>query len=137
MKEQSIYIFGNGNLAFVNFMEQYCSKIVEQCILPQVNFMVCEFRGADMLAMELLKNHSASVTILHVGKTPRYFPDKFRTYCSEWKLVGGFLNDEERDNYAIENCTAFIARDYNSDKNKITATAKNIARLLGMGKIQL
>lgn len=135
----NIYIFGNGNISFPDFKKHY-----EQIIQPYldddaISFSVGDFRGADTLAMELLKCATPNVTVYHVGDKPRYLPDKFNTQVGHWTILGGFKNDAERDMAAIENCTHFIAIDFNSDSQRKSGTLKNIevCRELGKGELKM
>lgn len=133
----NIYIFGNGNISFTQFKEHYESVINEYIDLKNVNFLLCDFRGVDVLAMEVLKCDSANVSVYHIGENPRYLSDKFRTKVSSWKLIGGFENDEHRDSEVIKNYTHFIAIDFNSDSNRKSGTQKNIELCEKLGKIRL
>lgn len=81
--------------------------------------------------MEFLKCISANVTIYHIGNKPRYIPDKFKTNVGEWTFIG----DKERDNTAIDNCTHFLAYDFNSNATRKSGTHKNIEICLSKNKI--
>lgn len=131
-----VYIFGNGNISYKNFFLQYELPIFD-LVVKDAHFIVCDFRGADILAIELLKTETGNVSLYHIGDKPRYFPDKFKTKVSQWKLVGGFSSNEERDNAAIDSCTHFLAIDFNSDRKRESGTKKNIERCLELGKISL
>lgn len=137
IEAMKIYVFGNGNICFAEFKDKYESEIVKCASNDSASFLLCEFKGVDTLAMELLKCLSANVSIFHVGERPRYFPDKYKTKASQWALVGGFGSDEERDGEAIKQCTHFLAFDYNSDKKRTSGTQKNIALCEALGKIRL
>jgi len=133
-----IYVFGNGNISFDDFRQHYeqpITKILKD--QPGVTFLVCEFRGTDVLTLEFLKSKTANVEVFHVGERPRYFPDKFKTESGSWKINGGYKNDEERDHAALNQCTHFIAKDFNSDEKRKSGTKKNIEHCLASGKIQL
>ncbi len=133
----NIFIFGNGNLSFkefVNYYEEIINKYIDQ---KDIAFLLCDFRGVDTLAMEVLKCHAANVSVYHIGDKPRYLPDKYKTKVSSWKIIGGFENDEERDEEALKNCTNFIAIDINSDAKRKSGTLKNIELCESMGKIRL
>jgi hypothetical protein len=133
----NIYIFGNGNTSFADFKTYYETVINRYVDNADVNFLLCDFKGVDTLAMEVLKCTTANVHIYHVGDKPRYLPDVFRTKVSNWTIVGGFANDASRDAVAIEKCTHFIAIDFNSDAKRKSGTLKNIERCEVLGKIRL
>ncbi|MFB9079482.1 hypothetical protein ACFFLS_06315 [Flavobacterium procerum] len=133
----NIYIFGNGNISFDDFRKHYETVILKYFDQNDVNFLVCDFKGTDTLAMELLKCNTPNVSVFHIGERPRYMVDKFKTKAGSWKIIGGFENDEQRDAAVIENCTHFIAVDFNSDQKRKSGTQKNIERCEQLGKIRL
>lgn len=133
----NIYIFGNGNISFNDFKKYYESVITKYAALENTSFLLCDFKGVDVLAMEVLKCTSPNVSVYHIGERPRYLSDKFKTKVSSWKLIGGFENDEQRDAEAIQNCTHYIAIDFNADANRISGTQKNIDHCEKMNKIKL
>ena len=54
-----LYIFGNGNLSFADFVQRYQSPLAS--IREQVaRFIVCDSRGADTLPMEYLKTETGT-----------------------------------------------------------------------------
>ena len=132
-----VYIFGNGNIKFPDFEELYLKPIKNALLEKEVSFILCDFRGTDTLAMEFLKHATQHVTVVHIGERPRYMPDKYRTKVSQWQVVGGFEDDSSRDAYAIEECTHFIATDFNSNEKRKSGTLKNIERCLELGKVRL
>lgn len=133
----NIYIFGNGNLSFEDFKVHYEAVLLRFKDQQDVNFSLCDFRGVDVLTMEFLKCVSPNVTVYHVGERPRYFPDTYNTKAGQWKLLGGFAGDAERDGAAINACTHFIAIDFNSDAKRKSGTQKNIEHCLALGKTRL
>lgn len=130
-----VFLFGNGNLSFQVFTETYAT-VIDECIDKGASFIVCDFRGTDTLVMEYLKCRCNDVTVYHVGEKPRYFPDKFRTFAGNWKMVGGFCSDVERDTAAMENCTHFYAMDFNTDDKRVSGTRQIIDKLSGSGKVK-
>lgn len=132
-----LYIFGNGNLSFEDFLKHYVPVLDSLDWTQNPGFVLGEFRGTDTLALEYLKTRTAQVTVLHVGERPRYLPDKYKTKVSQWTIKGGFSSDEARDAEAIEACTHFLGIDFNSNEKRISGTRKNIDRLREMGKIEL
>lgn len=133
----NIYIFGNGNLSFEDFKIHYEAVLLRLKDKQGLNFLLCDFRGVDALTMEFLKCVSSNVTVYHVGEKPRYFPDTYKTKASQWKVLGGFDSDAERDGAAIQACTHFIAIDFNSDAKRKSGTQKNIEQCVALGKIRL
>jgi hypothetical protein len=132
-----VYVFGNGNTSFEDFQKEYVSILKDLEYNENLSFVLGDFRGIDTLIMEYLKTKTRNVTVFHVGNKPRYFPDKFKTYTKDWKLKGGFKTDLKRDNAAINECTHFLAEDYNSDENRKSGTLKNIERSQLLNKIRL
>lgn len=132
-----VYITGNGNLSFEDFLKYYVSALDALDWTSDPEFILGEFRGTDTLALEYLKTRSAKVTVLHVGDRPRYFPDKYKTKASQWVVKGGFSSDEARDLYAIEACTHFLGIDFNTNEKRTSGTRKNIDRLRELGKTEL
>ncbi len=132
----NIYIFGNGNISFSDYKIHYEAILNYYLNNKNVHFIVCDFRGVDTLTMEVLKCSTDKVSIYHVGEQPRYLPDKFRTKVSSWKIFGGFTSDAQRDLAAINNCTHFIATDFNTDNKRESGTKKNIELCEKLGKIK-
>ena len=132
-----VYIFGNGNISFDDFEEFYLNPLKGLVTDKQVSYIICDFRGVDTLAMEYLKSTCQNVTIAHIGERPRYIPDKYRTKVSQWNIVGGFEDDQSRDQFAIDQCTHFIARDFNSNEKRKSGTLKNIELCKSLGKIEI
>jgi len=121
-----IYVFGNGNISFADFIHYYQQPLSSYLSNNKVSFSVGDYKGVDTLVMELLKRESSHVTVYHVGERPRYLPDKYKTKVSSWKLIGGFDTDEARDLAAIESCSHYLAVDFNSDEQRKSGTLKNI-----------
>jgi hypothetical protein len=133
----NIFIFGNGNISFPDFIQYYEKPLGQWISQESTEFTVCDFRGADTLVMELLKCETPQVTVYHIGERPRYIPDKYKTKVSQWKLEGGYENDELRDMAAIENCTHFLAVDFNSNEKRKSGTQKNIELCEALNKIRI
>lgn len=133
----TIYIFGNGNISLSEFIAHYQRPLEPFVKDPDYHFILCDFRGTDTLMMEWLKTETHRVKIYHIGEKPRYMPDKYKTQVSQWKCVGGFENDESRDKAAIEECTHFLAVDYNSNAKRKSGTLKNIEACISLGKIPI
>jgi len=131
-----VFVFGNGNIPFYSFMGDY-EDYLRRLIGEDVHFIVCDFRGVDTLTMEYLKTETENVSVYYIGEKPRYLPDKFNTKVSKWGNKGGFKSDSERDLAAIEDCTHFLATDFNSDNKRVSGTKKNIDMCLSLGKIPI
>lgn len=121
---KKIYVSGNGNVTWENFHQFYIEPL-KKLNLSEYEFIIGDFSGTDTLMMEFLKDKSENVTILHVGKKPRYFANLFKTKAEEWKIIGGFTSDYERDQFGIEHCTHFLAADFNTDEKKKRDTKKH------------
>lgn len=131
-----VYIFRNGNLSFNDYMFYYKNAIDKLLEMDNAHFVVCDFKGVDTLTMEVLKCATPNVTVLHIGEKPRYAPDKYKTKASQWKFIGGFQSDAERDAMAINMCTHFLAHDINSNENRKSGTLTNIENCLKENKIR-
>ncbi len=132
-----VFIFGNGNLSFDDFLNYYANTLIPFVKREDVHFILCDFRGVDTLMMEFLKCQTSHVTVYHIGEKPRYAPDKFNTHVGNWNFIGGFSSDKERDLQAIDECTHFLAYDFNSDSQRKSGTQKSIELCLERNKIFL
>jgi len=133
---KKIYVSGNGNVTWENFHQFYIEPL-KKLNLSEFEFIIGDFSGTDTLMMEFLKDKSENVTILHVGKKPRYFANSFKTMTGKWKIIGGFTSDYERDLFGIEHCTHFLAADFNTDEKRKSGTLKNIEKCLNLNKIAI
>jgi len=133
----NLYVFGNGNLAFSDFLSYYVPVLNLVLEIKDHQFLVCDFRGTDTLVMEFLKSRTQNVTVFHIGERPRYLPDRYRTDVSKWRLSSSFLSDRTRDDAAIAACDHFLAFDANSTEARVSGTAQNIARCLELGRVRL
>jgi hypothetical protein len=132
--ENSLFIFGNGNSSFEIFCNEYI-PILDKAIKDNYNFILCDFRGIDVLCMEYLKNKTNKVTIYHIGIKPRYLPDLYKTKVSSWKLNSNHLDDYSRDMLAINDCSHYFGIDYNSNTDRQSGTLKNLINLKNKNKI--
>lgn len=131
-----IFICGNGNISYDDFNNYYLTKLKHH-VDKYNSFIVGDFRGTDTLIMEYLKTLTPNVEVCHLYERPRYLPDKFKTYVSNWNITGGFKTNEERDLYMINKCTHFLAIDQNSDNKRKSGTLKNRERCRIENKIEL
>jgi len=132
-----IYVFGNGNLSYQSFKEEYINALEKNLFSTDHSFILGDFRGVDTLMMEYLKTETANVNVLHIGESPRYLPDKYKTKVSSWTVIGGFEDDDARDLYAINECTHYLAVDKNTNDKRKSGTLKNIERCEARGKTRL
>ena len=119
------FISGHGDLTFEEFIENY-KPLIDAALIENHLFVLCDFRGCDVLAMEYLKNKTSNVIILHCFDKPRYYPEAYNLHSSDWTLTGGFRCDIARD------MTATSLTDYDiawvrKGRDK-SGTAKNIKR---------
>jgi hypothetical protein len=133
----NIFIFGNGNISFEDFLVYYINPTNKILKLHTPSFTICDFRGTDTLMMEFLKFQTPNVTLLHIGDKPRYLPDKYKTKVNNWQLVGQFTSDEQRDTFGINSCTHFLAHDFNSTHQRKSGTSVNIDSCNSKGKISI
>lgn len=89
------FISGHGDLTQFEF-DKYYVPVLDDILVSDrdAEFVVGDFQGADTMAQDYLKeklSDPSKLTVYHMGRFPRY--------CSttEFKLVGGFSSDEERD----------------------------------------
>jgi len=134
---RKIFIFGNGNLSFEDFLQHYVPVLEQTCDDPDTEYLLCEFRGVDILALEWLKCKTPRVTLFHMNNRPRYLPDQFRTHVNEWTIKGGYQSNLERDLAALHACTHFLGIDFNTDKFRKSGTQKNIETCLKLKKTRL
>jgi hypothetical protein len=134
--DKTIFICGNGNISFEKFYDFYINKLKLHIDINN-SFIVGDFRGTDTLILEYLKTLTPNVEVCHLFERPRYLPDKFNTYVSDWKITGGFKTNAERDLYMINKCTHFLAYDQNSDMNRKSGTLKNIETCKRLNKYEL
>jgi hypothetical protein len=111
--------------------------LIENELIDRAEFLLGDFRGVDTLMMEYLKTKTSKVTVLHIGEKPRYAPDRYKTKVSSWTFVGGFQDDQSRDEEAIKNCTHYLAIDRNSNDSRKSGTMRNLERCEALGKIAL
>lgn len=131
-----LYIFGNGNLSFDEFMTLYGS-VLKGVDVDNTHFIVCDFCGVDTLTMEFLKCVATNMSVYHRGKRPRYLPDNYKTKVGNWTLIGGFDSDSARDAAATLACTHFLAHDFNSNDERRSGTLINIENCLALEKTRV
>jgi hypothetical protein len=132
-----IYIFGNGHTSYKDFEALYLIQLEKLIMIENIEFIVCDFKGIDTLVMEYLKTESTQVKICHIGERTRYTPDKYKTKVSQWNFLGGFIDDEDRDAYAIKECSHFLAFDFNSNVKRKSGTLNNIEMCESLKKIRI
>ncbi|NIG56722.1 hypothetical protein [Chitinophaga sp. Cy-1792] len=132
-----VFICGNGNLSFPDYIKYYQGYISKLLQAGNPHFILGDFRGVDTLTMEMLKCATPNVTLLHMGKFPRYMPDKFRTMADQWEIIGGFQSNYDRDMAAIDLCTHFLAIDFNTDHKRKSGTLINIETCRSKNKMDV
>jgi len=133
---RKIYVFGNGNISWDKFHSIYIEPL-KQFDFSECEFLIGDFTGTDTLMMEFLKDKTSKVTVVHLNEKPRYIANTFNTKAKNWKRIGGFKSDKERDQYAISECNHFLAVDFNSDDKRKSGTQKNIEKCFSLGKIKI
>ncbi len=134
---QNIFVFGNGNLSFDDFIYFYEPVLEQYCDLNDSQFLIGDFRGVDTLCMEWLKCRTSRVSVYHLGHRSLYRPDQFNTYTSEWTFNGHFNTNLSRDLAMVDACTHFLGFDFNSNSRRTSGTYKNIQACLRKNKIRL
>lgn len=128
-KEEDIsntyFISGHRDITETEFEINYASKL--DAIVannPDARFVVGDYQGVDIMAqnylLDVLNIDPSKITVYHMFDKPRNVNPKVTN------LIGGFLNDEERDSEMTRASVEDIAvvRDY----NKLSGTAINILR---------
>jgi hypothetical protein len=117
------FISGHGTLNFEDFIEHYI-PFIDEALTKGYGFIIGDFNGCDTLAQEYLKDKTSSVTICHCFKNPRYKVNKYGLKSNDWKYIGGFNTDDERDSYMTKNSDYDIAISFKEN----SGTEKNIKR---------
>jgi hypothetical protein len=86
----TVFISGHLDLTAEEFDTHYRPHIDNFLLMPLITFVIGDARGTDRLAQEYLASKEASVTVYHMFSNPRNNVGNFKT-------VGGFSSDEERD----------------------------------------
>lgn len=128
-KEEDIsntyFISGHRDITETEFEINYASKL--DAIIannPDARFVVGDYQGVDIMAqnylLDVLNIDPSRITVYHMFDKPRNVNPKVTN------LIGGFLNDEERDSEMTRASAEDIAvvRDY----EKLSGTAINILR---------
>lgn len=118
-------ISGHGNLTLEEWLQHYRPKI-DDALQQQAHFVLSDFRGADVLSQEYLKDKTPHVTLCHCFEKPRYRAETFNLPAKHWHIKSGFSSDEERDVWMTVNSTGDIA--WVREGREKSGTAKNIAR---------
>lgn len=134
---QKIFVFGNGNLSFQDFLYYYVPVLEKYYAQDNTSFLIGDFRGTDVLTLEWLKCQTPHVTMFHLFDRPRYTSDKFKTFVSDWTVKGGFLDNTKRDLAMCNECTHFLGFDFNTDSYRKSGTQKNIEHCLKLNKTRL
>lgn len=115
------FISGHRDLTQEEFNRLYTPTILE--VLqedPTCEFVIGDYEGVDSMAQHLLSNHVDKVTVYHMFDTPRNLINP------NFKTVGGFTSDEERDAAMTRDSDYDIAFVRKGKRN--SGTAQNIVR---------
>lgn len=118
-------ISGHGDLTLEEWLQHYRPEI-DHALQQQAHFVVSDFRGADVLSQEYLKDKTPHVTLCHCFEKPRYRAETFNLPAKQWTIKSGFTSDEDRDVWMTANSTADIA--WVREGREKSGTAKNLAR---------
>ena len=123
MSNRCAFISGHGDVTYDEFKEHYIPQIESVSEDGVEEFVVGDFKGADLMAQEYLHYLSemipTKVTIYHMFEKPRHNPHNFPT-------VGGFADDESRDAAMTAASTVDIGWIRPGKKN--SGTEKNLKR---------
>lgn len=122
---KTYFISGHGNLTFEEWYEHY-KPLIDNALQENANFVLGNFRGADVLCQEYLKNKTERVTVYHCFDKPRYKVDVIDLPARQWRYIGGFGSDTQRDEQMTNDSHADIAW-VRLGKEK-SGTAKNLHR---------
>lgn len=115
------FISGHRDLTLSEFNEYYVPRILE--ILqedPDCEFVVGDYQGADTMAQRLLSGYPEKVTVYHMSNEPMFLG------CPDFKTIGGFLTDEERDAAMTKDSDEDIA--FVKPGRRNSGTAQNLVR---------
>lgn len=119
------FVSGHGNVTFEEFITHYKPKI-DEALSKGHDFVLGDFRGADVLTLEYLKDKTDNVVIYHCFNKPRYRVDVIGLKSKDWIYKGGFKSDEERD------AMMTVVSDYDiawvKEGKESSGTAKNLQR---------
>jgi len=124
--KQCAFISGHGDVTESEFGLHYVQQLMGAVSMGVRDFVVGDFRGADLLAQNWLYNYisyngpdSLNVVVYHMFGAPRHNPHNFPT-------MGGFKDDESRDAAMTKASTYDIAWVREGKKN--SGTEINIRR---------
>lgn len=115
------FISGHRDLTLEEFNKYYTPVILE--ILeedPTCEFVVGDYQGVDSMAQRLLENCVDRVTVYHMFDAPRNLINP------NFKTIGGFTSDEERDAAMTKDSDRDIA--FVRKGRRKSGTAQNIVR---------
>ena len=115
---KTYFISSHLDLTENEFNEHYKS-IIDEVLLNQDNFIIGDARGADTMAQMYLFNKTNKVTIYHMFNNPRNNVGNFKT-------IGGFCSDSERDSAMAQSNDHDIA--WVRPGREKSGTAKNLKR---------
>lgn len=115
------FISGHRDLTVEEFNSLYVPVILD--ILkedPTCEFVVGDYQGVDSMAQEYLASMVDKVTVYHMFDSPRNLINP------NFKTIGGFTSDEERDAAMTKDSDRDIAFVRKGKRN--SGTAQNIVR---------
>lgn len=113
------FITGHLDLSSSEFELHYRQRISD-LYNQGFSFVVGDARGCDTMAQDYLKRIGATCIVYHMFENPRNNPSNFM-------LMGGYKNDEERD-LAMHEVSSITIGWVRSGREK-SGTAKNLARI--------
>ena len=117
--KNDIFISGHLDLTQEEFDEHY-KGLISKAALRNCSFVIGDARGCDLMAQNFLKELLVSnVIVYHMFEKPRNNPHDFKT-------VGGFKTDDERDEAMTKISIEDIA--WVREGREKSGTAKNIMR---------
>jgi len=115
------FISGHRNITEDEFMTHYSPKILEALRDPNVEFVVGECDGTDIMAQHFLKGKivDEKLTVYHMG-------DKPINIDGDWKTKGGYKSHVHRDSVMtnVSHIDIFWIRNWGEN----TGTEQNIIR---------
>jgi len=124
-KWTTYFISGHGDITDEEF-DMFYKPAIDNAIdsMPNCNFVVGDFKGADIMAqnylIDIIGIDPSRITVYHMFESPRNINSNITN------TIGGFNSDDERDEAMTLNSFDDIA--FVRDCNKLSGTAKNILR---------
>lgn len=117
-KNEIFFISGHIDLTIDEF-NMYYKLYIDNALKNNCSFVIGDAKGADKLAQQYLVGKTNNVTVYHMFTSPRNNVGNFKT-------IGGFKSDDERDSQMTKDSTKDIA--WVRPGREESGTAKNIKR---------